>query len=170
WQLASGATPGEYRLQVVTGSGGSAQSAFNTFAIQVTSALGSGARIYGQGRMCAYVNISQNPATFYLAQVDSVHAGKTLEIKLFDPGDVSNTTLRIKQPTSSGYTDATFRFTATGSSGGAPVSGGPQTSLQTSNSSTNFYNNQWVTLSVSLPSNYTAATPPGESEPGWWKI
>src|SRR5205823_13757362 len=100
----------------------------------------------------------------------SVHAGKTLEIKLFDPGDVSNTTLRIKQPTSSGYTDATFRFTATGSSGGAPVSGGPQTSLQTSNSSTNFYNNQWVTLSVSLPSNYTAATPPGESEPGWWKI
>ena len=50
------------------------------------------------------------------------------------------------------------------------MSGGPQTALQTSNSSTNFYNNQWVTLSVSLPSNYTAATPPGESEPGWWKI
>ena len=65
-------------------------------------------------------------------------------------------------------------FTATGSSGGAPTSGGPQTSLQTSNAVTNFYNNQWVTISVALPANYgtggVAPTPPGETQPGWWKI
>jgi len=170
WQLASGLGQGEYRLQVVTSGGATSQNAVNNFGVQLTTTSGAGARIYGQSRMCAYVNIPTTAALFYLAQVDAVHAGKTLEIKLFDPGDIVSTTLRIKQPTASGYTDASFKFTATGSSGGAPTSGGPQTSLQTSNSSANFYNNQWVTLSVPLPADYRAPTPPGETQPGWWKI
>src|SRR5207248_6895629 len=115
--------------------------------------------------MCAYVNIANTTALFYLAQVDAVYAGKTLEIRLFDPGDISNTTLRIEQPTTTGYVDASFRFTATGSSGGAPTSGGPQTSLATSNGFTNYYDNQWVTLSIPLSTTYTAPTPPGETQP-----
>ena len=170
WRLAYGLDPGAYRLQVVTSSGTSGQNAVNDFGIQLTAASGSGARIYGQSRMCAYVNVGSGNPLFYLAQVEAGHAGKTLEIKLFDPGDVTSTTLRIKQPTASGYTDASFTFTATGSSGGAPITGGPQTSLQTSNASTGFYNNQWVTLTVRLPASYTAPTPPGETQPGWWKI
>jgi hypothetical protein len=122
--------------------------------------------------MCAYVNVGSSPTLIYLAQVDAAHAGKTLEIKLFDPGDITNTTMRIKQPTATGYVDASFTFTATGSSGGAPTSGGPQTSLPTSNSLTNFYNNEWVTISVALPANYGTGglTPPGETQPGWWKV
>jgi hypothetical protein len=170
WQLTSGLTEGQYRLQVVTSSGTTGQNALNDFGIQVTTTFGAGARIYGQSRMCAEVNVASTTALFYIAQVDAVHAGKTLEIRLFDPGDITNTTLRIKQPTPSGYTDASFKFTATGSSGGAPTSGGPQTSLQTSSSSTNFYNNQWVTIQVALPADYRAPTPPGETQPGWWKI
>ncbi|TMD60327.1 MAG: hypothetical protein E6I87_06905 [Chloroflexi bacterium] len=170
WQLTSGLGPGEYRLQVTTRSGTTGQNAVNDFGIGITTMAGTGARVYGQSRMCAYVNFGTSPAVFYLAQVDAVHAGKTLEIRLFDPGDVANTTLRIKQPTTTGYANATFTFTATGSSGGAPVSGGPQTSLQTSNSTTTFYNNQWVTFTVQLPATYDAPTPSGETEPGWWKI
>jgi hypothetical protein len=170
WRLTSGLTEGLHRLQVTTSGGGTGQNAVNNFGIQLTTSLGTGARIYGQSRMCAYVNVATTPAVFYLAQVDAVHAGKTLEIKLFDPGDVTNAALRIKQPTLSGYADATFRFTATGSSGGAPTSGGPLTSLQTSNSTTSFYNNQWVTIQVPLPADYGAPTPPGETQPGWWKI
>jgi hypothetical protein len=170
WRLASGLGEGQYRVQVVTSSGSTAQQAANNFAIQLTASAGTGARIYGQGRMAAYVNVGSSTALLYLAQVDAVHAGKTLEVKLFDPGDITNTTLRIKQPTSTGYVDASFSFTATGSSGGAPTSGGPQTSLPTSNSLTNFYNNQWVTISIALPATYTAPTPPGETQPGWWKI
>ena len=170
WQLATGLTEGQYRLQVVTSSGVNTENAINGFGIQVTSTAGPGGRIYGQSRMCAYVNVASTTALFYLAQVDAVHAGKTLEIRLFDPGDIASTTLRIKQPTPSGYTDATFKFTATGSSGGAPTSGGPQTSLQTSNTSASFYNNQWVTIQVALPADYRAPTPPGETQPGWWKI
>jgi len=170
WRLTSGLTEGLHRLQVTTSGGGTGQNAVNNFGIQLTTSLGTGARIYGQSRMCAYVNVATTPAVFYLAQVDAVHAGKTLEIKLFDPGDVATATLRIKQPTLTGYADATFRFTATGSSGGAPTSGGPLTSLQTSNTTTSFYNNQWVTIQVPLPADYGAPTPPGETQPGWWKI
>ncbi len=172
WRLASGLGEGQYRLQVVTNNGGTAQQALNNFGIQLTTTFGTGARIYGQSRMAANVNLASATVLFYLAQVDAVHAGKTLEIRLFDPGDIQNTTLRIKQPTPSGYTDATFKFTATGSAGGAPTSGGPQTSLQTSNAATptGFYNNQWVTIQVALPADYSAPTPPGETQPGWWKI
>jgi hypothetical protein len=170
WRLTSGLNPGKYRLQVVTSIGGTTQNALNNFAIQVTTTAGTGARIYGQSRMCADINISSTASIFYLAQVDAVYAGKTLEIRLFDPGDITNTTLRIKRPTAAGYVDATFRFTATGSTGGGPTSGGPQTSLQTSNGIYNFYNNQWVTISVQLPPDYDAAIPPGETQPGWWKI
>ena len=169
WLLASGLGEGQYRLQVTTSSGTTAQDAVNGFGIQVTSLAGPGGHVYGQTRMCAFIVIN-NTSVFYLAQVEAAHAGKTLEIKLFDPGDITNTTLRIKIPTSTGYSYATFTFTATGSSGGAPTSGGPTTSIQTSNSSTKFYNNQWLTLSVQIPSNYTAPTPPGEPGAGWWKI
>ena len=170
WQLTSGLGEGTYRLQVTTSQGGTLQNGLNNFAIQVTTSSGSAARVYGQSRMCAYVNLANTSAVFYLAQVDAVYAGKTLEIRLFDPGDITNTSLRIEQPTATGYVDATFKFTATGSAGGAPTSGGPQTSLPTSNAFANFYNNQWVTISIPLPAGYDAPTPPGETQPGWWKI
>ncbi|HEV8144117.1 MAG TPA: hypothetical protein VGQ77_14750, partial [Methylomirabilota bacterium] len=128
-----------------------------------------GGRVYGQSRMAAYIVIN-NSSVFYLAQVEAAHAGKTLEIRLFDPGDITNTTLKILVPTTTGYSYATFTWTATGSSGGAPTSGGPTTSLTTSSSTTNFYNNQWVTITVPIPTSYTGPTPPGEPGPGWWKI
>jgi hypothetical protein len=169
WQLASGLTEGQYRLQVVTSSGANNENAINGFGIQVASTTGPGGRVYGQSRMSAFIVINA-ASVFYLAQVDAAHAGKTLEIKLFDPGDITNTSLRIRLPTATGFTYATFTWTATGSSGGAPTSGGPTTSLTTSSSSTNFYNNQWVTILVTIPATYTAPTPPGEPGPGWWKI
>ena len=77
--------------------------------------------------------------------------------------------LRMKNPDNKSARSS-FKFTATGSSGGAPTSGGPQTSLQTSSTSASFYNNEWVTIQVALPADYSAPTPPGETQPGWWKI
>jgi putative Flp pilus-assembly TadE/G-like protein len=169
WRLASGLSDGQYRVQAVTSSGANNEVAINGFGIQVTSTGGAGGRVYGQSRMCAFIVIN-NTSVFYLAQVGAAHAGKVLEIKLFDPGDITNTTLRIRVPTRTGFTYASFTWTATGSSGGAPTSGGPTTSLTTSNSTTNFYNNQWVTILVAIPTTYAAPTPPGEPGPGWWKI
>jgi Flp pilus assembly protein TadG len=169
WQLASGLTEGQYRLQVVSSSGSNLESGINGFGIQATASSGPSARVYGQSRMEAFIVIN-NTSVFYLAQIEAAHAGKTLEIKLFDPGDISSTTFKIRVPTATGFYYPSFTYTATGSSCSAPTSGGPTTSLVTSSSSCNFYNNQWITISVPIPASYTAPTPPGEPGPGWWKI
>ena len=57
------------------------------------------ARVYGSGRMAAYTNLSGGLQAFYFAQIERVHAGKTMIIELFDPGEVSgNGFLRIQTP------------------------------------------------------------------------
>ena len=167
WQVPTPGYPaglpaGEYRLQIKTSSGSTSQNAVNNFSLQATGGV-SGVRAYGQSRMCVFNAIS-GTSIFYLAQIAAVHAGKTLEIKLFDPGDISNTSLFIEQPTATGYTDATFSWTATGCTGGCATSGTNVTSLVTSTGGTNLFNNQWVTINVSLATTYDAPRPP--LEPG----
>jgi hypothetical protein len=174
-QWATGLSEGEYRLQVVTSSGALNENGINGFGIEVTSASGPLPHVYGQSRMEAFIVIN-NTSVFYLAQVEAVHAGKFLEIKLFDPGDISSTNFKIRIPSASapGYTYATFTYTATGHAGcGGTSSGGPTTTLVTSTSSCNYYNNHWVTILAQIPTNYTAPVAPGDpagSGGGWWKI
>ncbi|MEA2661511.1 MAG: hypothetical protein QOH08_1083 [Chloroflexota bacterium] len=174
WQIPTPGYPaglpaGNYRLQVTTSNGSTSQNAVNNFSLQATGDV-AGVRTYGQSRMCVFNAIS-GTSIFYLSQIAAVHAGKTLEIKLFDPGDISNTSLFVQMPTNGGYVDATFSWTATGCTGGCATSGNNVTSLLTSTSGgTNLFNNQWVTISVSLPTSYTAPQPPGEPGGGWWKI
>ena len=49
--------------------------------------------------MVAYNNLTAGTQLFYLAQIDAVHAGKTMEIELFDPGDVGGDAfLKIMTP------------------------------------------------------------------------
>ena len=63
--------------------------------------------------MQAFTPLSANGSTvqseFYLAQIDAVHAGKTLQISLWDPGDTDPLTasIEILIPTSSGWTATT---------------------------------------------------------------
>jgi putative Flp pilus-assembly TadE/G-like protein len=176
WVLwASGLTEGQYRLQVVTSSGNPNENGINGFGIEVTSTAGPLPHVYGQSRMEAFIVIN-NTSIFYLAQVEAVHAGKFLEIKLFDPGDITSTNFKIRIPsaTAPGYTYATFTYTSTGAAGcGGSTSGGPTTTLVTSTSSCKYYNNQWVTILAQIPTNYTAPVAPGDpagSGGGWWKI
>jgi hypothetical protein len=92
-----------------------------------------------------------------------------MEIRLFDPGDVGgDATLRIKKPSQLGYSDATFSYTADNGRSGTNV-----TSIQTAVGGNNLYNNSWITISVPLPNTYgigDTLIPPGETQPGWWKI
>src|SRR6266550_647730 len=170
WRLATGLGAGQYRLQDTTNSGSLSEDAINAFGIQATASAGPSARVYGQSRMEAFIVIN-NTSVFYLAQIEAAHAGKTLEIKLFDPGDISDTVFKIRLPTATGFVYPSFTFSTTGSSCGAATSGGPTTSLRTSDASgCRYYNNQWVTISVPIPATYTAPTPPGEPGAGWWKI
>jgi Flp pilus assembly protein TadG len=173
--LANNLSEGQYRLQVVTSSGAFTENGVNGFGIEVSSSSGGLPHVYGQSRMEAFIVIN-NTSVFYLAQVEAAHAGKVLEISLFDPGDISSTNFKIRIPSASapGYTYATFTYTATGTAGcGGSLSGGPTTTLVTSTSSCNYYNNQWVTISATIPTTYTAPVAPGDppgAGGGWWKI
>ena len=170
WQLATGLAAGSYRLEVTTSSANNNNTdAENMFGIMAT-ATGGSPRVFGQSRMCTYNNLPVNTSQiFYLAQIPAVHAGKTLEIKVHDLGDVGGDAfIHVLMPTAAGYSQATFNWTATG--GGPPTSGTNATQIQVASGGTNRYNNQLITIDIVLPINYAAPTPPGEPGPGWFKV
>jgi hypothetical protein len=171
WWTINSSSPigagGSYRLQVKTSSANNnGTNAENMFGILATNTSGGTPHVYGQSRMCDYVNVVAGSQNFYLAQIAAVHAGKTLQITVHDPGDVGGTaTLRFKQPTSGGYSDATFSWSASGGTSGNNV-----TSLQVASGGSSLFDNQIITILISLPPTYSAPTPPGEPGPGWWKV
>ena len=172
YRLAGGLAPGFYHLQVTTSSVDNINvNAENMFGIGAITNGPTGGRVYGLTRMCSYNNVVTGTSLFYLAQIPAIHAGKTLQIQLHDPGDVGgNAYMRIKQPTPGGYVNATFNFTANGGIG--VQSGNNVTQIQTSVNGAEQYDGAWITATIPLPANYGAGglTPPGETEPGWWKI
>ncbi len=160
---------GSYRLNVNTSMNGNNANvgAENLFSIWVQSS--GTARVYGSGRMAAYTNLSGGLQKFYFAQIGREHAGKTMEIQLFDPGESSgNAFLRILSPDGNAYNYATFDWTSDDGRSGNNVS-----QIQTSNG-TALFNNKMVTIEVDLPANYGSGglNPPGDitNEDGWWMI
>ncbi|MEP7378426.1 MAG: pilus assembly protein TadG-related protein [Chloroflexota bacterium] len=170
YKLAQNLPAGTYRLNVTTSNAGNVNTnAENMFGIQAVGSGGGTPSVYGTQRLAIYNNINGGSALFYLAQIDKVHAGKTMEIRLFDPGDVGgDAVLRIKKPSQLGYSDATFSYVADNG-----LSGNNVTSIQTAKAGKNLFNNSWITISVPLPTTYgigDTLIPPGETQPGWWKI
>jgi Putative Flp pilus-assembly TadE/G-like len=166
----SGLASGIYRLNVNTTLDGDNINvgAENLFSIWVKS--GGNARVFGGGRMAAYTNLAGGLQQFYFAQIEKVHAGKTMEIQLFDPGEASgNAYLRILSPDGDSYDYVTFDYTSTNGRSGTGV-----TQIQTSVSGAAQFNNHLVTITVPLPPSYGSMglDPPGDvtDEEGWWKI
>jgi hypothetical protein len=148
----------------------------NSFALYA-SASGGSPRIYGLGAMQMFTPLSAAGSAvqseFYLAQIDAVHAGKTVEIQLWDPGDTNplSASVEILLPNSSGWAATTFDWTAArGTTNAAAancnaLTGTNVASVQTNVGATNgTFNGCWLTLEVPIPSGYTAA------QSGWWKI
>lgn len=179
WTLTTVTTPGTYRLQVTTTNQSNVNDQKNTSAENMWSLRAVAtdpthpAHVYGLGKMVIYANVTSGTTLFYLSRIEAVHAGKTMVIQLFDPGDASgNSSIQILQPTASGYTPATFSYTADANATGSKL-GTNVTTLRTTISGVTQYNNSWVTLTVTLPKTYSAPLPPGEpagTEGGWWKI
>jgi Flp pilus assembly protein TadG len=200
WPLGAvtGGTKGDtYFVRVMTTDPNSqsnnlGQSFENMFSLEVTP---GGGQIYGGGRMETYANIDSGAQTFYLAQISqTLGAGKTMEIDLFDPGDVkSDAWLQILSPdgsTANNY--APFTFTADSVATGPRSSGGTVNCIETyrpsgggtlptgctsyvSPTSTGvLYNNSWVKIYVNIPGTYgqSGLHPPGDpaGQDGWWKI
>ena len=173
WTLTTVTTPGTYRLQVTTTNAANVNdqkgtSAENMWALRAVSSDPTyKAYVYGLGKMVIYANVANGTTLFYLGRIEAVHAGKTMVIQLFDPGDASgNSSIEVLKPTSTGYTPATFSYTADSNATGSR-SGTNVTSLRTTISGTGQYNNSWVTLTIPLPKTYTAPLPPA-SRPAPW--
>ena len=182
-QLAAGLPAGTYRLHSWSTDAGAPNdqnntTALNAFAFYASSASGT-PRIYGIGAMEAYVRLPGGRASeFYLAQIDAVHAGKTMVINLWDPGDTGllSADLEILHPTGFGFASTSFNYRATpgtanpGHSGCSGRSGTGVTSVRTNTGGSSLYNGCWLTIEVALPANYDAPVDPVSGERGWWKI
>jgi hypothetical protein len=166
WAMATGLAAGTYRLNVSTASSNGTTNAENMWSLWVSG--GSAPRVYGGGKMAAYTNLSAGTSLFYLAQIPAVHAGKTMFISLFDPGDVGgNAFLKILSPDGNAYNYATFSYTADNGASGTNV-----TQIQTASGGTSLFNDSVISISIALPGNYGSGglTPPSETQAGWWKI
>ncbi len=182
--LAGGHT---YRLHTHSTDPGSAtdqrnSTGLNAFAIW-SKASGGTPRVYGLGAMEAYVRLPGGRSTeFYLAQIDAEHAGKTMVIKLWDPGDTGQlaANLQILEPTTTSYQATSFNFSAERNSYNASScssrSGTNVNSVITNTGggySNSRYNGCWLTIEIPLPNTYSAPHPSSDSvtnEGGWWKI
>ncbi len=205
WRIPVTLGAGNYRLQItttkmVTASGGgtavldpsvnSNVGAANRWGLEVSSA-GGNPRVYGSSRMAAYANVQAGVQTFYLAQIDRASgAGKTVDIDLYDPGDVGGGAwLEILNPDGNVYNAATFSFTSRSKAGVVGESGVNVSCIQTNhgtsipiglsgacprstNNSGSHFDSYWLRISVRLPSTYGQGglTPGGEPAAGWWKI
>jgi Flp pilus assembly protein TadG len=188
WKLADGLSGGSrgrvYRIHSYSTDFSSPSqqdnaTGLNAFAFWAT-ATGGTPRIYGIGSMEAYIRLPGGTSSeFYLAQIEAQHAGKTLEIALWDPGDTGSlaANLQILQPTTTDYVPVTFSHTAESTASGASScdsrSGTNVTSVTTNTGGTSLYNGCWLTITIALPNGYDAPAPTSDTvtdEGGWWKI
>ncbi len=180
--LSGGPNGTVYRLHTTSTdpANGAAQRNANgeqSFAIYA-SASGTAPEIYGLGAMQMFspLEVAGGSAysEFYIAQVPQAHAGKTLELSLWDPGDTGNlaANIQIEIPTAGGWTPVSMTWSSlTGTSGGAQncssysqnVTGNAITT-NAGGGSTGIYNGCWLIIDVTIPANYTA------QQQGWWKI
>ncbi len=119
--------------------------------------------IFGKSWMSIYANASSASANFFLAKVGPEHAGKTLKITLFDPGE-GGRTIRIIDP---GGNYVNFTYQDMGVNGDNPGTvGGPTSSLNVLNG---IYNGKFVELTIQIPGNY-ASNSAFQNAGWWWKI
>ncbi len=147
----------------------------NSFAI-FASAAGGAPKVYGIGAMQAFTPLKSTGPTvqseFYLAQIEAVHASKTVEIHLWDPGDTQplNAVLQILVPNAGGWSPTTFTYTAakgttnTGAANCNALTGSGNSVTTNVGATAGTFNGCWLTIRAVIPSNYTA------EQDGWWKI
>jgi hypothetical protein len=166
----------------------------STFSVCSTISTDSGyspscPQVHGVEDMSIYASIpsSSGTATFYLAQVEAIYAGKTMQIDLFDPGEGA-TKLEILNPNGSAVSfdwttpcgtingvtiaapsgnscDSTTHTAGANGVTSLDVSG-TGTQPYSNLSSSSKYNDRKISVFVKLPTNYTSLY--GTNT--WWKI
>lgn len=139
-------------------------------------------QLHAVSDMSIYANLGGTAGTyanFYLAQIDPIHAGKTMRVNLFDAGEGAQK-LQILDPNGN---PATFSWTTPCSPQTPPTGGcsGSGNSLDVSDTacpsgncpqpysglnSKSKYSDRFLTIDIPLPSNYTTVY----GTKVWWKI
>jgi putative Flp pilus-assembly TadE/G-like protein len=131
-------------------------------------------QIHGVDAISVYANFTSTTPSFYLAQVDPIHAGKTMRVTLFDPGEGASS-IQILDPNGN---PATFNWSTPCNPPPAPAGGCSATnvsSIDVSGTGTQAYspvngsskfNDRYLVVDVPIPVNYTAQF----GTKVWWKI
>ena len=170
------------------GSSDGASYAHKGYAVQVVGAPGttgmcstsSECSISALGDMTVYTpiyNTTNGSAQFSipLFQLDQAYANHTIDVDLFDPGDITANgcttncaAMGIMQPDGSWATAASITDLGTSIRSGNTSSVNPDTAecssacFTTANSGV-LYNGQWIQVQVQVPANYTDST-------GYWDL
>ena len=154
----------------------------NQYSIKATlSGAGQQPRVYAYGDMSIMTNYSGSSGTRannYLAEVEPLHAGKTLRIELFDAGDGADGQFDLSILDPNGNVP-TCKYNSPGST---TLDRQGTCTIRTRNdggsAANNLYNDRWLKIEVKLPITYTCnvsgSTPvnpgPGVSAACWWRL
>ncbi|HWB88863.1 MAG TPA: pilus assembly protein TadG-related protein [Acidimicrobiia bacterium] len=150
---------GIYVLRV--SNGGSSIGGNNSYSLLASSSNFSTSdpvRVYSINEMSIFTNDDDGDATVYIAEVDPIHANKTLELKFFDPGETSgNGTMTVVAPP--GVSGHSCSWTATNVyTGPLGALSGNTCSVTSASSGNSLYNGEWITMQIQIPANYTCTT------------
>ena len=187
---------GKYRMTVLTDRTRPNSWGVNVFALRVLpylspygfieerfSTIAAGAygpylpKVYGLDYLSIYANAAGSSSEMYLAQIAAVHAGKRIQLDLWDPGE-GGRTIEILDPNG---TPINFTWT----SPGVPGSGSTVASLNLGSPCLNpsspgyqsysqpgggragrcQFNDRSVAIEFDVPPDYT-----GTANGGWWRI
>jgi hypothetical protein len=152
-------TPGIYVLQLPS----PLYEGSSKFGIRANVSSGQAVKVYGILDMSIHVNFTAGVAEPYLAEVRPEHAGKTLEVDIWDLGDVNGTAgIRFIDPI--------------GGAGNPPACSWDSTNGESSgfindcviNISNQRFNAEWLNVKIEIPSTYTCD--PTSATGCWWKI
>lgn len=118
-------------------------------------------RVYGRDAISVYANTSKATAAFFLAEIPDYHAGKTLEIELWDPGE-GGSKIKILQPTGTdSWSTHTFSWASFNNDGSSHDS---RTNVSEVSVTNNAFNGRLLRIRIKL----TGYDPPDDN--AWWKI
>ncbi len=166
-------TAGQWIMQVkssnipgVTDSG----SGWNQFSVRAISSGATQPALYTIGDLSLFNNLPGRSgninAAFYLAEIPTIHAGKTLEVSLFDPGDglSGQYYANIKAP---GLALATCKYRKRGA---ATWTSSPNCRITTRSGGSNAFQAKWLDIQIELPNSYSCGKVTDVMTDCWWKV
>lgn len=168
---------GRYILRVKNGNAGIQADGSNQWGMiaRYTNATGDGLcdgrgtttkalmcpRVYGKDAISVYANTQSATASFFLAEIEAEHTGKTLELELWDPGEGGDNIQFLMPTGATTWAPKNFDWVSYNDSGTQTGSGTNQPEVDVTNDK---FNGQLLRIRIPL-SGY--APPTGNL---WWKI